>query len=290
MRPLLVEPRADIVAEPRDEAAGYAVRPVRRWRNGRDEADQDCIAEEVPVALVYNERPHVVMMATPRDLDDFAFGFSLSEAVIARADELEAIETRVLLEGIELRLRIPDARAEALEARQRNLTGRTSCGLCGTQALEDAVRQPPAVAGGPCIDAEILQRALAHLHARQPLNAVTGATHAAAWARSDGRVVLLREDVGRHTALDKLVGALARTNEDSQRGFLIITSRASYEMVQKAATVGITLVVAISAPTALAIQLAEATGLTLVGFARSEGHVVYTQTQRVASARPENAP
>ena len=269
--------------------AGYALREVRRWRGGRSEIDLDRIAEEVPVALLYNDRPHVVMMATPRDLDDFALGFSLSEAAIAAPDELGTVATRVLLEGIELRLRIPPARAEALEARRRNLTGRTSCGLCGTQALEDAVRQPAAVGAGPHIDVATLQRALAQLHDRQPLNRATGATHAAAWVRVDGAIALLREDVGRHNALDKLIGAMARAGEDVQRGFLVVTSRASYEMVQKAATVGISVLAAISAPTALAIQLADATGLTLIGFARSESHVVYTRPRRVAGACPENA-
>lgn len=289
MRPLLAESPTEVRADSRDESVGYAMRRVRRWRNGRDEFDRDCIAEEVPIAFVYNGRPHVVMMATPRDLDDFALGFSLSEAVIGRADELKGIETQTLLEGIEVRLDVPTTRAEALEKRRRNLTGRTSCGLCGTQALEDAMRQPPPVSGGPRIESAVLQHALAQLHERQPLNVATGATHAAAWARADGRIVLLREDVGRHNALDKLIGAMARANEDPQGGFLVITSRASYEMVQKAATVGITLVAAISAPTALAIHLAEETGVTLIGFARRESHVVYTRPQRIAGARSENA-
>ncbi|MEP7043151.1 MAG: formate dehydrogenase accessory sulfurtransferase FdhD [Dokdonella sp.] len=269
------------------EHAGYVRRPVRRWRGGELSQLTDCIAEEVPIALLYNERPHVVMMATPRDLDDFALGFSLSEAIIDCADEFESIETQTLLEGIEVRLRVPEARAEALETRRRNLTGRTSCGLCGAQALEDAVRQPASVRGGPRIDSAILQRALAQMHERQPLNGATGATHAAAWARADGNIVLLREDVGRHNALDKLIGALTRAGEDVQGGFLVVTSRASYEMVQKAATLGITLVAAISAPTALAIHLAEETGVTLVGFARSESHVIYSQPQRVLDAQPE---
>ncbi|MEO7323673.1 MAG: formate dehydrogenase accessory sulfurtransferase FdhD [Dokdonella sp.] len=264
------------------------MRQVHRWRNGSSETDQDCIAEEVPVALLYNERPHVVMMATPLDLHDFALGFSLSEGVIGHANELESIETRSLLEGIELRLRIPAARAEALEARQRNLTGRTSCGLCGTQALEDAVRQPARVAAGVEIDAATLHRSLAQLHECQPLNAATGATHAAAWVHADGSVRLLREDVGRHNALDKLIGAMVRADEDVRQGFLIITSRASYEMVQKAATVGIPTLAAISAPTALAIQLAESTGVTLIGFARAESHVVYAQRQTEPGVRAEN--
>ncbi|MEO5559641.1 MAG: formate dehydrogenase accessory sulfurtransferase FdhD [Dokdonella sp.] len=278
---------------PEAEAAiasmGYALREVRRWRNGRSEVDQDCIAEEVPVALLYNGCPHVVMMATPRDLDDFALGFSLSEGVIGNANELQSIETRNLLEGIELQLLVPAARAEALEARRRNLTGRTSCGLCGTQALEDAVRQPARVAAGIEIDDATLHRALAQLRTCQPLNAATGATHAAAWARADGTVRVLREDVGRHNALDKLIGAMVRADENPQQGFVIITSRASYEMVQKAATVGIPMLAAISAPTALAIQLAESTGVTLIGFARDESHVVYAQRRPDAGVHAENA-
>jgi len=269
------------------EHVGYVRRPVRRWRGGQTAQLSDCIAEEVPIALLYNERPHVVMMATPRDLDDFALGFSLSEAIIGDARELESVQTQTLLEGIEVRLRVPEARADALETRRRNLTGRTSCGLCGAQALEDAVRQPAPVSGGPRIDSAILQHALAQMHERQPLNVATGATHAAAWARANGDIVLLREDVGRHNALDKLVGALTRAGEDVQGGFLVVTSRASYEMVQKAATLGITLIAAISAPTALAIHLADQTGVTLIGFARSESHVVYTQPQRILDARSE---
>jgi len=284
-----------VVAEPAGALAraaehlGYVQRSVRRWRGGTIAQLTDSIAEEVPIALLYNERPHVVMMATPRNLEDFALGFSLSEAIIDAAVELDDIRMQTLLEGIEVRLRVPEARADALEARRRNLTGRTSCGLCGAQALEDAVRQPPAVHGGPQIDSTILQRALAQMHERQPLNVATGATHAAAWAHANGDIALLREDVGRHNALDKLIGAMVRNAEDVQRGFLVVTSRASYEMVQKAATIGITLIAAISAPTALAIHLAGETGVTLIGFARSESHVIYTQPQRVVDTLPENA-
>ena len=275
-----VQPEAKPPAS--DEShAGFVQRPIRRFRSGQVAEMSDAIAEEVPIALVYNDRPHVVMMATPRDLDDFALGFSLSEAVIGSADELESIRTQTLLEGIEVRLRIPESRAELLESRRRNLTGRTSCGLCGAQALEDAVRQPPAVGAGPQISPEILQHALAQLHDRQPINVATGATHAAAWAHVDGEVALLREDVGRHNALDKLIGAMSKAGERVDDGFLVVTSRASYEMIQKSATVGITLLAAISAPTALAIHLAEETGMTLIGFARPEGHVVYANPERI---------
>nr|WP_300616177.1 formate dehydrogenase accessory sulfurtransferase FdhD [Dokdonella sp.] len=262
---------------------------MERRRDGIGGRVRDAIAEEVPIALLYNDRPHVVMMATPHDLEDFALGFSLSEGILVEAGELEAVDAQALLEGIELRLRVPPGRADALEERRRNLTGRTSCGLCGAQALEDAVRQPAPVRGGPQIDDAVLRRALAQLHERQPLNLATGATHAAAWARADGTLALVREDVGRHNALDKLVGALVRAGEEVERGFLVVTSRASYEMVQKAATAGIALVAAISAPTALAIQLAETTGVTLIGFARRESHVVYTHPRRI-SARQEEVP
>ncbi|WP_345782596.1 formate dehydrogenase accessory sulfurtransferase FdhD [Dokdonella sp.] len=268
---------------------GAASREVERRRDGIGGRVRDAIAEEVPIALLYNDRPHVVMMATPHDLEDFALGFSLSEGILVEAGELEAVDAQALLEGIELRLRVPPGRADALEERRRNLTGRTSCGLCGAQALEDAVRQPAPVRGGPQIDDAVLRRALAQLHERQPLNLATGATHAAAWARADGTLALVREDVGRHNALDKLVGALVRAGEEVERGFLVVTSRASYEMVQKAATAGIALVAAISAPTALAIQLAETTGVTLIGFARRESHVVYTHPRRI-SARQEEVP
>jgi FdhD protein len=269
-------------AAPPDEAhAGFVRRPIRRYRAGKLADATDAIAEEVPIALVYNDRPHVVMMATPRDLDDFALGFSLSEAVVMSPGELASIETQTLLEGIEVRMRIPEARAEALESRRRNLTGRTSCGLCGAQALEDAVRQPPKVGEGPSIDNDVLHRALARLHDLQPLNVATGATHAAAWARRDGEIAWVREDVGRHNALDKLIGAIARANGRVEDGFLVVTSRASYEMVQKSATIGIALLAAISAPTALAIHLAEETGMTLIGFARPEGHVVYANPERI---------
>ncbi|HEU4663573.1 MAG TPA: formate dehydrogenase accessory sulfurtransferase FdhD [Dokdonella sp.] len=269
----------------RDEAhSGWVRRPLTRSRAGAFERTDDCVAEEVPVALVYNGRPHVVMMATPCDLDDFALGFSLSEAVIGDASELDVVATRTLLEGIELELRVPAARADALEQRKRNLTGRSGCGLCGAQALEDALRQPPPVADGPRIDARALERALAGLQARQPLAAATGATHAAGWAGTDGEIALVREDVGRHNALDKLLGALVRGGLDARAGFVVVTSRASYEMVQKAATLGVGLLAAISAPTALAIQLAMQARVTLVGFARGDQCVVYAHAGRIDGA------
>ena len=260
-----------------DAPKGAVRRPVERHRARDAGAGEDWIATEVPIAIHYNGVPHVVMMATPDDLADFALGFSLSEGIVANAAELEEVVETTLIEGIQLSLRIPAARADAVARRQRNLTGRSSCGLCGTQELEDVVRHPPRLAAAPAIADDVVQRALAELAHAQPLNALTGATHAAAWAGLDGGIALVREDVGRHNALDKLIGALARSGLDPRTGFLVVTSRASYEMVQKAATAGIAYLAAISAPTALAIHLAASTGLTLAGFVRREGHVVYTR-------------
>jgi FdhD protein len=224
------------------------------------------------------------MMATPMDLEDFALGFSLSEAIIESAQEFESVSVHQRLEGFELAVRIPGARAEAVAQRQRNLSGRSSCGLCGTQQLEDVVRHPRRVGEGPIVPGANLHRALAALDSAQPLNSRTGATHAAAWSDPGGNLMLVREDVGRHNALDKLIGAMATRATAVNEGFLILTSRASYEMVQKAATVGIGLVVAISAPTALAIHLAESTGVTLIGFARATSHVIYAHPHRIGQA------
>ncbi len=261
---------------------GCVRRTVERFQNGSIERVHDWIASEVPIALSYNGQAHVVMLATPMDLADFALGFSLSEAIIDVPIELEAIAIHERLEGVELDLRIPESRAEAVAARQRNLSGRSSCGLCGTQHLEDVVRHPAVVDAAFCITPATLHRALRSLEAAQPLNQLTGATHAAAWVNARGALLCVREDVGRHNALDKLIGAIASERFDAAEGFLILTSRASYEMVQKAATVGIGLVAAISAPTALAIHLADSCGVTLIGFARDAGHVVYTHAQRIA--------
>jgi FdhD protein len=260
---------------------GAVRRDVERHRGGVVAHVADAIAEEIPVAFVYNERPHAVMLSTPADFEDFALGFSLSEAIIAHAGEFESVEVVPALAGIELRIRVPEPRAAVLDERVRQLTGRTGCGLCGAQTLEAAIRHPAAVAEPAPIDTAALHRALAGIKNRQTINVATGATHAAAWASSDGEVVLAREDVGRHNALDKLIGALVRRGENLGSGYAIVTSRASYEIVQKAATVGISAVVAVSAPTAFAIRSADEFGVTLVGFARPERHVVYAHGERL---------
>ncbi|HET8610217.1 MAG TPA: formate dehydrogenase accessory sulfurtransferase FdhD [Burkholderiales bacterium] len=253
----------------------------RRTGNGLERA-MDLVAEEVPVALSYNGTSYAVMLATPHDLEDFAAGFSLSEAIVGSIDELHDLQITRTEEGIAVDIAISPARFFKLRERRRNLTGRTGCGICGTESLAHAIRRPPPVASPSLkVRPTAIHRALAELGKLQTLNSATGAVHAAAWASAGGAVRLLREDVGRHNALDKLIGSLAWNRSGFADGFAVITSRASYEMVQKAATAGIALVAAISAPTGLAIRLARETGVTLVGFARQRSHVVYTHSQRI---------
>lgn len=268
-------------APEKTSAAGAVQRKVRRRRGERVAEALDAIAAEVPVALAYNDSPFAVMMATPADLEDFALGFSLSEGIVAEAGELRIDAIASSLEGISIALRIPEARAEALQRRRRNLQGRSGCGVCGTESIEAVLRPPPRLPDSAPIRRQALQRALDELRRRQPLNALTGATHAAAWAGRDGRLAWVREDVGRHNALDKLIGALSGAGADPLSGFAVVTSRASFEMAMKAAQAGIPLLAAISAPTALAIALADSARLTLIGFARDDGHAVYTHAQRL---------
>jgi FdhD protein len=250
-----------------------------RWREGAVSEVDDTVAEETPVALVYNGISHVVMLATPMDLDDFGLGFSLSEGIVQSAREVRDTEVRAiegkLSAGIEVQIEISPERFMALKVRRRNLAGRTGCGLCGTESLEQALRPLPKVANAPAVAPAAIHVAFDTLGSQQPLHKLTGASHAAAWAKPDGTLALVREDVGRHNALDKLIGAMAKEKRPFGDGFAVITSRASSEMVQKAATVGMPLLAAISAPTGLAIRLARESGLALIGFARGGSHVVY---------------
>lgn len=262
---------------------GYVERRIERRRGAQSERVDDRVAEEMPIAMHYNGRSFAVMMATPRDLEDFALGFSLSESLIASPEQLLGIEARERLEGIELSIIVaPEAQAARLDRRpERLLPGRSGCGVCGTRELEDAVRQPAPVRGVERIAHAAIERALAELDRHQPMNAATGAVHAAAWADAEGRILLAREDVGRHNALDKLIGALHRAGHSTDAGMLLLTSRASYEMVIKAASAGIGFVAAVSAPTALAIELARSAGVCLIGFARPDGYNLYTYPERV---------
>lgn len=265
----------------RDAAAPVVRLPVRRWRDGQWESAEDSIAEETPVAVLFNSIPHLVMLATPCDLEDLGVGFTLSEALVQRPDEIREVSVAVTQQGQELRLSVTQERLTVLLDRRRHLTGRTGCGVCGAETVEDAIRQPPPVAAGGRLAHSDLLLCLKALRAAQPLGGQTGSLHAAAWVDWQGRIELVREDVGRHNALDKVIGARVRAGQGFDEGFALISSRASYEMVQKAATVGIRMLVAVSAPTALAVKLADTTGITLIGFAREHQQVVYTHPERL---------
>ncbi len=261
--------------------SSYHQIPVERWRNGQCSIEQDYVAEEVPVALVYNGIPHVVMLATPTNLEDFALGFSITEGIIGNPKELLATRIYNRANGIEVQIKIPGHRFQCLADKGRNLTGRTGCGLCGAATLKQAVRTPAPVQTNLTVHADKVMAALAEIKGQQRINQLTGSVHAAAWAIPDTGIIAVREDVGRHNALDKLIGALLRTGKHPGTGFAVVTSRASYEMVQKTAFAGIGLLAAISAPTGLAIRLADQTAVTLVGFARADQHVVYSHPQRL---------
>lgn len=260
---------------------GTATLPVRRWRDGHWEDTRDEVAEEAPVALTFNSIPHVVMLATPRDLADLGRGFALTEALVQSAGEIRGAELKRDGDALEVALSVPQERLVALLQQRRNLLGRTGCGVCGAETIADAIRRPAPVAGGGSVTREHLAAALLELRSWQRLGASTGSLHAAAWVHWQGGIRLVREDVGRHNALDKVIGALLAEGADREAGFLLVTSRASYEMVQKAATAGVRMLVAVSAPTALAVRLAQEANLTLVGFARETQQVVYTHPERV---------
>lgn len=256
-------------------------RPARvlRWRGGARQATDDWLSEEVPVALEYNGIAHAVMLATPTDLEDFALGFSLSEGLIDSPADLLDCEEEAGESGITLHLTIASRCFVRLKARRRSMTGRTGCGLCGTEQL-DQVRRAlptlPAPSVGRVFAAEAIAGAARRLRQAQALNQVTGSAHAAAWCDAQGRIVLLREDVGRHNALDKLAGAMARVQADPRQGFIVVTSRASLEMVQKAVVAGVGLLAAVSAPTQMAVDTSASAGLALVGLVRGDDLVVYT--------------
>lgn len=253
------------------------------WRGGFAGQDR-VVAEETPVALSYNRLTHAVMMATPADLEDFAVGFSKSEGIVGLAAQIEELDIVVGDTGVECRMWISPDLLERLELRRRTLAGPTGCGLCGLESLAEAVRLPPSVFSELTVSAAEILSAMAAMPAQQSLNAETSAVHAAGfWTREAG-LVALREDVGRHNALDKLSGALARGAIDGSKGMVIMTSRISVELVQKAAMMGASILVAVSAPTHLALQVADAAGMTLVGIARRDGFQVFTHLHRVSEA------
>jgi len=258
--------------------------PVINWTTGARSDCDDAVAAELPVALTYNKSSHVVMMVTPSALEDFAIGFSLTEGIINQPSDILATSVIARENGLELAMTVNEDCFARLAGQRRNLVGRTGCGLCGAESLDQAMRKPAVVSSGVSVTAAAMQLAVKSLNAHQPLQAVTGAVHGAAWCSSNGEIQAVREDVGRHNALDKLIGFLVRTGFDPAGGFVLVSSRASYEMVYKAAAAGIQILVAVSAATALAIDFAHRSGITLVGFARPGRHKVYTFENRITDS------
>ena len=253
------------------------------WREGSDgplRIPRD-VPEEAAIGLSYDSRPFVVLMATPGDLEDLAVGFTVTERIGAAAD-VERVSLEDTADGTVVDVLLSSRASKALDdARTRSMEARSSCGLCGVETLRTAVRPLAPLGDGVAVTRAAIQAARAALEGVDGLGARTRATHAAAWADADGNLLLVREDVGRHNALDKLIGAALRAGLDPAAAFIVVTSRCSFEMVEKTALAGVSLLVAVSAPTSLAIRKAEEANLTLVAIARADGHMVFTGGQRI---------
>lgn len=262
-----------------------APRPAEQWRAGRAlEPLTRQLPREIAVGLSLDGRPHTVLMATPENVEDLARGFVVTEAIAAPAD-IAGVTIKEEERGLLVDVRfVPGALAR--KARPRNLEGRSSCGLCGVQRLADAVRPLPTLGQGARIAHAAIPKALAALEAEQALGRLTRATHAAAFFGADGALILVREDVGRHNALDKLAGAMMAAGQDAAAGFVVVTSRCSFEMVEKAVRIGCPILVAVSAPTELAIAKAHEANLTLVALARADGHAVFAGGERLFEMEP----
>jgi FdhD protein len=261
------------------------VRTVQRkvWRDGSASGSARVIPEETALALTYNGGTYVVMMGTPQDLEDFAIGFSLNEGIIQSLDDIDSLDVVRLDDGIELRMWLGQSRADRLSERRRHIAGPTGCGICGIDSIAEAVRPAAIVAAGGSFSPQQITAAIQSIPPLQAINVATRAVHAAAfWTKAAG-IVALREDVGRHNALDKLAGALAQQKVAAGDGMVLLTSRVSVEMVQKTAAMGAPLMVAVSAPTALAVRMAEAAGITLAAIARADGFEVFTHPGRIAA-------
>jgi FdhD protein len=257
------------------------------WRNQGTAEGKRVIPEEAAVAFTYDSGSYAVMMATPLNLEDFALGFTFTEGLVSSATDIRQLDIVEHETGIELRMWLSEPHAAALSERRRYLAGPTGCGLCGIDSLAEAVRQTPRITGGNNFTSAEIMRALEALAPRQELNRLTRAVHAAAFWRQDIGLVAVREDVGRHNALDKLAGAMLREHVPADGGMVLLTSRVSVEMVQKTAAIGAPLIVAVSAPTALAVRTAQAAGITLVGVARNDGFEVFTHPQRIKKMTKE---
>ena len=244
-------------------------------------ATPDFLAEEVPVALVYNGISHVVMMASPKDLELFAIGFSLSEGIIAHPQEIYGMDVVQACNGLEVQIELSSRRFMGLKERRRALAGRTGCGVCGVEQLNDIGKPVAPLPFTQTFNLGNLDKVLEHLNDVQPIGQLSGCTHAAAWLLPSGEIVGGHEDVGRHVALDKLLGRRAREDAVWQQGAALVSSRASYEMVQKAAMCGVEILFAVSAATTLAVEVAERCNLTLVGFCKPGRATIYTHPQRL---------
>ncbi|AWS94372.1 formate dehydrogenase accessory sulfurtransferase FdhD [Citrobacter cronae] len=257
-------------------------RQLTLWkREDLQHPQPDEVAEEVPVALVYNGISHVVMMASPKDLEHFAMGFSLSEGIIESPQDIYGMDVVPSCNGLEVQIELSSRRFMGLKERRRALAGRTGCGVCGVEQLNDIGKPVQPLAFTQTFDLTLLDNALRHLHDYQPVGQLTGCTHAAAWVQLSGHLAGGHEDVGRHVALDKLLGRRALEGETWQQGAVLVSSRASYEMVQKSAMCGVEILFAVSAATTLAVEVAERCNLTLVGFCKPGRATIYTHPERL---------
>ena len=273
-QPNLIPQRADCAQAPVVRVRGGLTQPVTLI---------DRVAEETPIALEYNGISHATMLATPADLEDFALGFSLTEGIIDRPTDIRGIDIVTQHNGVVVQIEISSVCEVRLKERRRTMAGRTGCGLCGVETLQEVVRPVAPVADAAPIAMSAILHAMRAMRGHQTLHDMTGATHAAAWADAHGQLHVVREDVGRHNALDKLIGALAGREESSQHGLVLVSSRASFEMVQKCAAAGIGILAAVSAPTALAIRLAQHTNVALLGFVRNADATLYSYAERIQS-------
>ena len=272
------KPNRDI--RPSSLPAGVVEQRVHRPPHIND-AIPDFLAEEVPVALVYNGISHVVMMATPKDLELFAIGFSVSEGIITHPQEIYGMDVVPACNGLEVQIELSSRRFMGLKERRRALAGRTGCGVCGVEQLNDIGKPVVPLPFTQRFELTHLDHALHHLNDVQPIGQLSGCTHAAAWVLPSGEIAGGHEDVGRHVALDKLLGRRVNESEAWQQGAALVSSRASYEMVQKAAMCGVEIVFAVSAATTLAVEVAERCNLTLVGFCKPGRATIYTHPQRL---------
>ena len=268
--------------QPFDMPTASLTTPCLEYRASAANEQTRVLPEETPIALVYEGSTEAVMMATPADLEDFAIGFSLTEGLIGQPSDIVDLAVLHSETGIELRMWLANGRSNAYRTRRRRLTGPTGCGICGIESLAEAIRPVRVVGKGSSWRAAEIAAAIASLADGQALHRLTRATHAAAFLPHSSGPATVREDVGRHNALDKLAGAVARRGIDASRGAVAITSRVSVEMVQKAAAIGAPVLIAVSAPTALAVRTAEAANMTLIGVARHSDWELYTHAERIS--------